>query len=96
MAYDKIKGVARRVVENLSLVGPGDFELEGRDSLLTVLCQSPILVSSAKLTEIAVADFRAEFDKYLASLECSSLENFEALRDFYIDRDKCAAYPPSK
>jgi hypothetical protein len=36
-AYDKIGGSAKKFVDNISLISPGDFELDGRDSMLTVL-----------------------------------------------------------
>ena len=38
-AYDKIKASVNRFIEDVPLVSPGDFQLNGRDSLLAVLCE---------------------------------------------------------
>ena len=37
MAYDKIREFARNFVPDLPLILPEDFDLDGLDSLLTVL-----------------------------------------------------------
>ena len=37
MTYDKIEKSAKKFAKDLPLVSPGDFELDGRDSLLAVL-----------------------------------------------------------
>ncbi|PVH75110.1 amidase signature enzyme [Cadophora sp. DSE1049] len=69
-AYDQIQEHAKKFVENVPLVLPGDFELKGRDSMLTVL----------------LTDFPVDFENYLGDLEYSSLKNFEALRDYKDDK----------
>ncbi|KAH8587275.1 amidase signature domain-containing protein [Bisporella sp. PMI_857] len=76
-AYDKIKGSAKIFVEDVPLVSLGDFDLNGRDSLLTVL----------------LADFYADFNRYLQGLEFTSLTDFEALRDFKIDDKAPVVWP---
>jgi hypothetical protein len=40
MAYDSIKPAAKSFVEDLPLISPADFELDGQDSMLAVLCRS--------------------------------------------------------
>ncbi|RHZ70336.1 hypothetical protein CDV55_108201 [Aspergillus turcosus] len=76
-AYDTIKPSAKQFVEDLPLVSPGDFELNGRDSLLTVL----------------LTDFRADFDNYLHDLEYTGLKDFNSLKDFKVDEDKHVEWP---
>ena len=50
----------------------------------------------ANISNISVADFHADFNRYLQGLEFTSLTDFEALRDFKIDEKTQVAWPPSK
>ncbi|MCJ1357711.1 MAG: hypothetical protein MMC33_007707 [Icmadophila ericetorum] len=77
MAYDRIKRSAKKFVEDATLVSPGDFELNGRDSLLTVL----------------LADFCKDFENYLQNLEHSGLKDFEALKDFQVPEEARIGWP---
>jgi len=79
MAYNKIKGSARKFEQDLPLGAPGDFELDGRDSLLTVL----------------LADFRLDFETYLKGLEFTSLTDFKSLNDFKMDNKQMINLPPN-
>ncbi|KAK2737896.1 hypothetical protein FQN57_007347 [Myotisia sp. PD_48] len=77
MAYDKIKPAAKLFVGDLPLISPGDFELDGEDSMLAVL----------------LSDFSRDFEQYLQGLEYTSLKNFESLKDFKVDKDKQLNWP---
>jgi hypothetical protein len=39
-AYDRIKSSAKSFADNVPLILPGDFDLNGQDSMLTVLCKN--------------------------------------------------------
>lgn len=80
---------------NVTLVSPGDFELYGRDSLLTILRTSSAC-HAYPIAKLSVADFPTDFEKYLEELEVTDLKNFKTLRDFKIRDDLRVQFPPSQ
>ncbi|CAG9952035.1 unnamed protein product [Clonostachys rosea f. rosea IK726] len=70
-AYDRIKSSAKSFADNVPLILPGDFDLNGQDSMLTVL----------------LADFSKDFNAYLKNLESTNLTDFNTLRNFKVPDD---------
>ncbi|KAK7224766.1 hypothetical protein V2G26_012769 [Clonostachys chloroleuca] len=76
-AYDRIKSSAKSSADNVPLILPGDFDLNGQDSMLTVL----------------LADFSKDFNAYLKNLESTNLTDFNSLRNFKVPDDAKVDWP---
>uniref|UniRef100_A0A8H7K0Y6 Amidase domain-containing protein n=1 Tax=Bionectria ochroleuca TaxID=29856 RepID=A0A8H7K0Y6_BIOOC len=76
-AYDRIKSSAKSFADNVPLILPGDFDLNGQDSMLSVL----------------LADFSKDFNAYLKNLESTNLTDFNTLRNFKVPDDAKVDWP---
>ncbi|VUC23994.1 unnamed protein product [Clonostachys rosea] len=88
-AYGKIEKNAKSFAENVPLVLPGDFDLNGQDSMLTVLYESPRSITTTLISQLTltVADFSKDFNAYLKNLESTGLKDFNSLRNFKVPDD---------